>query len=122
MANVRISNPEEFLGGVVDTDALKDSAVTSAKIASNAVEQRHLADASVPTAALQDAAVTSAKVASGAVTPAKISVDLLYLASVSGSITPTTTGPKGQVAVKDGYVYIWTDDNVVVRFAVDSSW
>ena len=56
----------------VDTDDIKDDAVTSAKIAASAVNSTALASNSVSSGKIQSSAVTESKIASNAVTTSKI--------------------------------------------------
>jgi hypothetical protein len=58
--------------GLVGTDNIVDSNVTTAKIANNAVTTAKIADANVTTAKIADLNVTTAKIANNAVTTAKI--------------------------------------------------
>lgn len=59
--------------GMVDTDALAASAVTTAKIAAGNVTTGCIATGGVEEANIKDLAVTTGKVAAAAITPAKIS-------------------------------------------------
>jgi hypothetical protein len=58
--------------GGADTVNIRDGAVTSAKLAADAVGPRELADGGIFTVALADGAVTTPKIADGAVTDPKI--------------------------------------------------
>jgi hypothetical protein len=77
--------------GGADTVNLRDSCVTSQKLAADAVGPRELADGGIFTIALADGAVTTPKLADGAVTDAKVSN--VAWAKVTGS--PTTLPPSG---------------------------
>jgi hypothetical protein len=72
--------------GAVGTDEINDLAVTEAKIADNAVTNRHIADAAVDTDQLNTGAVTETKIGTGAVTTDKIGAN----AVTSGKIADGT--------------------------------
>jgi hypothetical protein len=77
--------------GGADTVNIRDSAITSEKLAADAVGPREIADGGVFTIALADGAVTTPKLADGAVTDAKVSN--VAWAKVTGR--PTTLPPSG---------------------------
>jgi hypothetical protein len=77
--------------GGADTVNIRNSAVTSEKLAADAVGPREIADGGVFTIALADGAVTTPKLADGAVTDAKVSN--VAWAKVTGR--PTTLPPSG---------------------------
>jgi hypothetical protein len=77
--------------GGADTVNLRDSCVTSQKLAADAVGPRELADGGIFTIALADGAVTTPKLADGAVTDAKVSN--VAWPKVTGA--PTTYPPSG---------------------------
>jgi hypothetical protein len=73
-----------------DTVNIRDGAVTSAKLAADAVGPRELQDSGVGTANLADAAVTTPKLADGAVTDPKIvSVAWAKVTGPPGSFAPS---------------------------------
>jgi hypothetical protein len=77
--------------GGADTVNIRDSAITSEKLAADSVGPRELADGGIPTVALADGAVTTPKLADGAVTDPKI-VSLAW-GKVTGA--PATLPPSG---------------------------
>ena len=49
-------------------------------------------------------------------------LNVVHIFPLSGAPTPTTTKVKGDIGYYSGYVYIWTDDSVVVRHIVETTW
>jgi hypothetical protein len=97
--------------GGADTVNIRDGAVTSAKLAADAVGPRELADGGIFTVALADGAVTTPKLADGAVTDAKIvSVWWGKVTGVPGAFPPTGTaggdlvGSYPNPGIRDGAV------------------
>jgi hypothetical protein len=63
--------------GAVDTAAIQDGAVTTAKLAADSVTDSQLADNAVDTAAIQDGAVNAAKLAANSVTDSELAPDVV---------------------------------------------
>jgi hypothetical protein len=80
--------------GGADTVNLRDSCVTSQKLAADAVGPRELADGGVFTVALADGAVTTPKLADSAVTDPKI-VSVAWGKVTGAPAMPTTLPPSG---------------------------
>ena len=78
----------------VDTADIKNSAVTHAKLASEAVETSDIKDSNVTTAKIADGNITTAKIADGNVTTAKIA---------NGAITDAKLATKHLVAIGDSF-------------------
>lgn len=81
----------------VTTNALNDGAVTSAKLATGAVETTNIADANVTTAKIADGAVTSVKLASNAVITASITDANVTTAKIADSNVTTDKIADGAV-------------------------
>jgi len=79
---------------LVDTNAIQDDAVTSAKLGGASVDATALGSNAVTTAKVLDANITTAKIADGAVTSAKLASGL---ATITGEIRlwPTAAAPTG---------------------------
>jgi hypothetical protein len=80
--------------GGADTVNIRDSAITSEKLAADSVGPRELADGGIPTVALADGAVTTPKLADGAVTDPKI-VSLAWAKLTGVPAPPSTLPPSG---------------------------
>jgi hypothetical protein len=83
--------------GGADTVNIRDSAVTSQKLAADAVGPREIADGGVFTVALADNAVTTPKLADGAVTSGKLAPGAVTSGQLGPGSVTTVTIAEGNV-------------------------
>jgi len=77
--------------GAVTTAKLADDAVDSAKIADGAIDTVHIADANITTAKIADDAVTTVKITDANITTAKIADDAISYAKMGAEFTTSAT-------------------------------
>lgn len=89
-AEIAVLAPSTVLNGAVTTAKLADDAVTAAKIAAGSVGNPELAGGAVATANIASGAVTADKLAGSSVTPAKCSTGVVTSTDVSSNSVATT--------------------------------
>jgi hypothetical protein len=88
-------------GNISLSTALSDSAVTAAKLASNAVTTIKITDLNVTTGKIADSAVTTAKVAASAITNAKVADNAITANNISASaVTVDKVGDSAITSIK----------------------
>lgn len=89
-AEIAVIAPSTVVNGAVTTAKLADDAVTAPKIAAGAVGTTEIGTGAITAVNLASAAVTADKLAAGAVTPAKLGTGVVSSVDSSSSAVSTT--------------------------------